>query len=80
MHDSTMADYGVYYRKMKAVYNSCNKAKVLCDSAFRLTPAEYIIKSSQAEDPSLGARGVLLNQQATSVRQFAEHGMRMIQG
>ena len=79
MHDSTMADYGVY-RKMKAVYDSYNKAKVLCDSAFKLTSADYIIKSSQAEDPSLGARGVLLNRQATSVRQFAEHGMRMIQG
>ena len=77
-HDSTMADYGVY-RKMKAIHHS-HKAKVLCDSAFSLKAAPYIIKSSQSEDPKLGARGVLLNRQATSVRQFAEHGMRMIQG
>ena len=78
MHDSTMADYGVY-RKMKAVYAS-QKGKVLVDSAFRLKDTPYIIKSSQIEDPSLGERGVLLNREATSVRQFAEHGMRMIQG
>ena len=77
-HDSTMADYGVY-PKMKAVYDS-HGGKVLCDSAFNLVDAKYIIKSSQSEDPELGARGVLLNRQATSVRQFAEHGMRMIQG
>ena len=78
MHDSTMADYGVY-RKMKAIHDS-QKGKVLVDSAFSLKAAPYIIKSSQSEDPQLGARGVLLNRQATSVRQFAEHGMRMIQG
>ena len=54
---------------------------MLCDSAFILVvDAKYIIKSSQSEDPNLGIRGVLLNGQATPVRQFAEHGMRMIQG
>ena len=78
MHDSTMADYGVY-KKMKAIHDS-HKGKVLVDSAFSLKAAPYIIKSSQTEDPKLGTRGVLLNRQATSVRQFAEHGMRMIQG
>ena len=78
MHDSCMADYGVY-RKMNAIHDSL-KGKVLVDSAFSLKAAPYIIKSSQSEDPKLGARGVLLNRQATSVRQFAEHGMRMIQG
>ena len=77
-HDSNMADYGVY-SKMKAVYDH-HKGKVLCDSAFRLASAPYIIKSCQQENPALGQRGVLLNRQATSVRQFAEHGMRMIQG
>ena len=77
-HDSTMADYGVY-PKMKAVYDS-HRGKVLCDSAFNLVDAEDITKSSQSEDPNLGERGVLLNRQVTSVRQFPEHGMRMIQG
>ena len=78
MHDSTMAGYGVY-EKMKSVYES-TRAKVLVDSAFKLKDATYILKSSQSEDPNLGIRGVLLNRQATPVRQFAEHGMRMIQG
>ena len=78
MHDSIMSNYGVY-RKMEAIHLR-DKASVLVDSAFSLKAAPYIIKSAQAEDPKLGARGVLLNRQATSVRQFAEHGMRMIQG
>ena len=44
-----MADYGVYTKRMKAIYDS-HKCKVLCDSAFKLASVPYIIKSSQQEN------------------------------
>ena len=76
-HDSTQADYGVY-DKLEAIYDNYN-AKIVVDSAFGLQGKDFLIKSSQ-EDPQIDARAVLLNRQATSLRQLSEHGMRMIQG
>ena len=50
----------------------------MVDSAFNVTNAGYLIKSSQ-RDP-VNAQGLLVNRQATSIRQLSEWGMRMIQG
>ena len=75
-HDSTMSDYGVY-DKMEQLYRSTG-GKVVVDSAFKIPTGNFLIKSSQT-DP-VNARELLINRQATSVRQLSEWGMRMIQG
>ena len=75
-HDSTMADYGVY-DAMEKVYDETG-GKVVVDSAFKIGNKDYLIKSSQ-QDP-LDERQLLLNRQATSIRQLSEWGMRMIEG
>ena len=75
-HDSTIAEYGVY-DKMEEVFNNYG-GRVVVDSAFKLQGREYLIKSSQ-QDPD-NANGIVLNRQATSLRQLSEWGMRMIQG
>ena len=74
-HDSTIADYGVY-SSMEQVYQETG-AKVVVDSAFKLAQAEYLIRSSQ-KDPG-DEQAVVVNRQATSIRQLSEHGMRTIQ-
>jgi hypothetical protein len=82
-HDSAQADYGVY-RKLEQVY-TLHGGKVVVDSAFGLQARDYLIKSAQ-KDPSQDGtaaqarRAVVLNQQATSLRQLSEWGMRLIQG
>ena len=81
-----MADYGVY-RKMERVY-ALHKATIVVDSAFNLRQNNYLIQSSQSDpepqEPGVTRaqekRAVALNNQATSLRQLSEHGMRMIQG
>ena len=83
-HDSTQAMYGIY-DKLQTIYESCG-GKVVVDSAFNLKDGEYLIKSGQHDPVPKNAtreqelRAVALNRQATSLRQLAEHGMRMIQG
>ena len=75
-HDSTMSDYGVY-KGLEAVYTLCG-GKVVVDSAFKMSDANYLVRSSQ-RDPG-NAYLLLLNRQATSIRQLSEWGMRMVQG
>ena len=75
-HDSTMADYGVY-DKIEQLYDEY-QVKVVVDSAFNVSKKNYLIKSAQ-QDPE-SQQGVILNRQATALRQLSEHGMRMIQG
>ena len=75
-HDSAMADYGIY-DKMEQVYNETG-GKVVVDSAFNIGQKDFLIKSSQ-QDPA-DANELLVNRDATSVRQLSEWGMRMIQG
>ena len=76
MHDSTLADYGIY-ATLEDMHNKYG-TKVVVDSAFMLTNQNYLIKSSQT-DPDT-PHGVCLNAEATSLRQLSEWGMRMIQG
>ena len=74
-HDSAIADYGMY-ELIDEVYVETG-GKVVVDSAFKLLNLPSLIKSSQLDpqDPE----GLLINRQATSVRQLSEWGMRMIQ-
>ena len=83
-HDSTIADWGNIYLKLEQVYN---KTGGICcvDSAFRMRNAPYIIKSSQNAFVGVGPTtqaqrlDLIKKQQATSMRQSAEWGMRAIQ-
>ena len=77
-HDSTIADYGIY-TKMGAIYKHF-KAKLVVDSAFKLADQNYLIKSSNDLPARANRYEITLNNNATSVRQLSEHGMRMIQG
>ena len=64
-----------------------HQAEVVVDSAFKLRKHPFLIKSSQVV-PKLPEgstckeeqRACVVNDQAASVRQLSEHGMRMIQG
>jgi len=83
-HDSTQADYGVY-KKLEDVYDRTG-GKIVVDSAFQFQVKDYLIKSSQ-EDPVLNdateeesALAIVINSQATGLRQLSEWGMRMIEG
>jgi hypothetical protein len=76
MHDSTMAQYGVY-RKLQELFKDYG-ATVVVDSAFSQKDYPFLIKSSQ-EDPVGEPEAVLAHQDATSIRQLSEWGMRMIQ-
>ena len=62
---------------MEEIYNLYG-GKVVVNSAFNLANKNYLVKSSQ-RDPD-DAHGIVLNREATSVRQLSEWGMRMIQG
>ena len=70
-----MADYGVY-ATMESIYERTG-GKVVVDSAFRLSGSESMIMSSQL-DP-MEEEALLINRDATSIRQLSEWGMRMIQ-
>ena len=74
-HDSAMADYGIY-ATMESIFERTG-GKVVVDSAFRLSGSDFIIMSSQL-DP-LKEESLLINREATSIRQLSEWGMRMIQ-
>ena len=75
-HDSTMVDYDIY-EKIQQVYND-TEGKVVEEPAFNISEKDYLIKYSQ-QDPADG-HALLVNQDATSVRQLSDWGMRMIQG
>ena len=70
---------------MRSVCNGCG-GEVVADSAFNLTSADHLIQSAQSDPVIRGAtygescQVKRLNNQATSLRQLSEHGMRMIQG
>ena len=71
-----MADYGIY-EGIEQIFNLCG-AKIVCDSVFNVSDADYLIKSAQT-DP-LYAELLRINREATSIRQLSEWGMQMIKG
>ena len=71
-----MGDYGVY-AKIQWVHDEYG-GKIVVDSAFNLSNQPFLVKSAQ-QDPIGDSLGVIINREATSVRQLSEHGMRMIQ-
>ena len=83
-HDSTIADWGDIYNKLESVYDR-NGGICCVDSTFRMRNAPYIIKSAQNNMVGAGLTfaeqriDLLRKQQATSMQQSSEWGMRMIQ-
>ena len=75
-HDNTMTDYGIYQATEK-VYDKTG-GKIVVDSAFNIGTKEYLIKSSQQD--TLDEHALLLNRQATPIRQLSKWGMSMIEG
>lgn len=79
-HDSTIADWGNVYNKLKNVYETTGTGgKCTVDSAFSKKRYEFLIKSSQADPDSDDPNDYVVNQEATSMRQAAEWGMRALQ-
>mmetsp|Transcript_26532 Transcript_26532/g.41156 ORF Transcript_26532/g.41156 Transcript_26532/m.41156 type:complete len:394 (-) Transcript_26532:56-1237(-) len=76
LHDSKLADYGGVYRKLNKLYERYS-IKCVIDSAFCTANNPCLIKSSQT-DPT-GAHELLTNNEATSLRQSSEWGMRIMQ-
>ena len=73
-HDIHNSDYKAY-AKIEQVYAE-HGAKMVVDSAFKIKSSEAMIKSSQ-QDPS-DRNLLLINRDATSIRQLSEWGIRMI--
>lgn len=79
LHDSTIAEWGGVYKKLKAVYEMSD-GKCTVDSAFNCRKyGDFLIKSSQSNPYTNNLNDYLVNRDATSMRQAAEWGMRMIQ-
>ena len=74
-HDFTISDYGMY-ELLKSIYEQFS-AKIVVDGPFKITDADFLIFSSQEDPQEPGL--LILNCEATSIRQLSEWGMRIIQ-
>jgi DDE superfamily endonuclease len=78
LHDSTLAEWGGVYEELEEVYHRTG-AKVCVDSAFTSSNNDFIIKSAQNFNSAEVSGDILVIEQATSLRQAAEWGMRAVQ-
>jgi DDE superfamily endonuclease len=79
MHDSALAELGGVYEKLSDVYDRTG-GKCCVDSAFSSANNAFMVKSSENVLRADNPQQVLLSEQATSLLQAAEWGMRAIQG
>jgi hypothetical protein len=78
VHDSTLAVWGGTYKKLRAVYE--RTGAICCvDSAFVSQNVPYLIRSAQVNHNARDANKKARMDEATSLRQAAEWGMRAIQ-
>ena len=81
-HDSIVAEWGRIYEKLEKVYNSVG-GKCVVDSAFSQLRNDYLVKSGQTglrgETREEIRRNIMIEKEATAVRQTAEWGMRAMQ-
>jgi hypothetical protein len=70
IHDSTLAEWGDFYSIMDEIHDDC-AGKCCMDSAFAGTRNAAIIRSSE-DVYGKNALEVLINREATSLRQAAE--------
>jgi hypothetical protein len=78
MQDSTLAEWGGIYEKVESVYTRTG-AKCCVDSAFQSHNNDFMVKSSENITNTEDCIALLPQQQATSMHQAAEWGMRAIQ-
>jgi hypothetical protein len=77
-HDSTLAVWGGTYKKLRAVYE--RTGTICCvDSTFSSQNVPYLIRSAQVNHNARNAHEKARIDEATSLRQAAEWGMRAIQ-
>ena len=79
VHDSTLADWGNVYQVLQATYTRTG-GRCCLDSAFAAANNDYLIRSSQNVNTAKSALELAEMNQATSLRQTAEWGMRQVQG
>jgi hypothetical protein len=79
MHDSELASFGNVYDKLQSAYDDHGGICVM-DSAFCARGKPFVLKSVQDINAGGSATEILRLQQATSMRQAAEWGMRALQG
>jgi len=77
-YDSLVAMNGKIYNILEDVYGA-NGGKCIVDSAFNQKRCHYLIKSGKAK-PGETAERRRIRQQATTMRQAVEWGMRSLQG
>ncbi|CAB9511759.1 unknown protein [Seminavis robusta] len=78
MHDSTIAEYGSIYSQLEDIYQRTG-AKCCVDSAFSAAERPYIVKSSENVLRAGSPEQLIQQEQATSLRQASEWGMRVVQ-
>jgi hypothetical protein len=78
MHDSQVAEYGGVYAKLEAAHEASG-GKGVVDSAFARGRYPFLIKSCQTLPTNALHQRVLVNSEASSMRQSAEWGMRGLQ-
>jgi hypothetical protein len=77
-HDSFIAENGGLYASLEEVYNNTG-GKAVVDSAFSKKRCPFLIKSGKRK-PGETRLERTVRRQATSLRQSAEWGMRVVQG
>jgi len=77
VHDSQAAFMGHVYDKLQQQNLICG-GKGVVDSAFASGPYPFLIKSCQTLPRNARRQVILINQQATALRQSAEWGMRAL--
>eukprot|EP00957_Ditylum_brightwellii_P135700 10348719-Ditylum_brightwellii.AAC.1 len=78
-HDLTAANYGIIYKKLEGFFKKYS-GKCVVDFSFSLLRRSYLLKSSRIDVTSEDAYGMMLNAEATSMKQVAEQGMHRFQG
>eukprot|EP00957_Ditylum_brightwellii_P046329 3515717-Ditylum_brightwellii.AAC.1 len=78
-HDSAAANYSFICKKLEDFFNKYD-GKCVVDSAFSLLRRPYLLKSSRTDATSEDSYGMMLNVEATSMRQMTEWGMCGFQG
>eukprot|EP00957_Ditylum_brightwellii_P006559 497058-Ditylum_brightwellii.AAC.1 len=78
-HDSLAAHYGFIHNKLEDFLKKYG-GKCVVDSAFSLLRKPYLLNSSRSDVTSQDSHGLMLNAEATSIKQMAEWGMHAFQG
>ncbi len=79
MHDSLCAEQDGVYASLETMFRASG-GKGVVDSAFSRGRYEFLINSCQEPPTNAPRRTILVNSEASSLRQSSEWGMRGLQG